>query len=166
MKKTTKKMKILGTQEYLNQSTGEIEKMNVIKMEDRDFNFEKIWIGSILASLEAVGNQKIKVLNTLLQLKNNDNLIITTQRNLCKIAKVGLNTVNETLQILIETNFLKKKQAGVYQINPDVLFNGGNKKRMNILFEYNKTEEENEIKIDTDPDTFLIKNKKGGKNEK
>ena len=93
-KTNTKKLKVVGQQEYLNQQTGEIEKMNVIKMEDRDFNFEKIWIGAILSSLEAVGNQKIKVLNTLLEIKNNENQIIATQGKLAKLAGVVRNAVN------------------------------------------------------------------------
>jgi len=159
--KTTKKMKIIGSQEYINKDTGEVEKMNVIKMEDRDFNFDKIWIAHILESLEAIGNQKIKVMTELLKLKNADNLIITTQRKLAKSINVSPTTVNETIQTLVESNFLQIVQKGVYRINPDHLFKGGNSKRLNILLEYNKTQNDiEEVQIDDNPDTFLITDKK------
>jgi len=155
--KTIKKMKIIGTEEYVNKATGEIIQTQTVKMESRDFNFEKLWLVHILDALEAVGNQKIKVMNTLLEMKNQDNMIIATQRMLATKAEVGLNTVNDTLKLLIDTNFIKKIQSGVYMINPDVMFKGTKNNRMNILLEYSKSDEETEeTKISDEPETHLI----------
>lgn len=134
--------------------------MNVIRYENGDFNFEKLWLAHILDALEAVGNKKIKVMNTLLELKNSENLIISTQRRLAVEAGVSLNTVNETLNILIDSDFLRRKQSGVYQINPDILFKGGNKKRLSILLEYNRLGDEK--KVSDDPPTYLLEHKDVG----
>ena len=152
-KQTTKKMRIVGTESYTNSKTGEIKEMQVIEMQDRDFNFEKIWIAHILESLEAVGNKKIKVLNTLLAMKNRDNQIIATQRIIGERAKVSVPVVNETIKILMASDFLIKQAAGVYMINPDVIFKGGMSNRMNVLIEYKK---EKETKISDDPETYLL----------
>ncbi len=153
-KKTTKKLKIIGKEEYINKETGELQEMQVIKMEDRDFNFEKLWLVHILDSLEAVGNKKIKVMNTLLAMKNKDNLIIASQEKIGLIAEVSKPVVNQTISILIESNFLKKVQSGVYMINPDILFKGGRNNRMNILLEYTKNDTE-ETKVSENPDTYI-----------
>lgn len=155
--KTIKKMKIVGTEEYVNKETGEMIQTQTVKMESRDFNFEKLWLVHILESLEAVGNQKIKVMNTLLEIKNSDNMIIATQRALAEKAQVGLNTVNETLNILIDTNFIRKVQSGVYMINPDIMFKGTKNNRMNILLEYSKPDPmEEETQISENPDVAVI----------
>jgi hypothetical protein len=162
IKKTHKKMKIIGTETYTNASTGEIKEMQVISIEDRDFNFDKIWIVHILEALDKVGNQKIKVMNTLLRLKNRDNQIIATQRDIAKESAVSLPTVSETIRLLLDVNFLVKQANGVYMINPDVIFKGNKNNRMDVLLQYKKydaEEDEIEVKIDEDPDTYLITKK-------
>jgi hypothetical protein len=155
MSNTRKKIKIIGEVEYINRATGEIEKMQTVRMEERDFNFDKIWIMHILDSLEAVGNQKIKVMNELIKMKNNDNLIVATQDVICKKTGVSRPVVSQTLNILIESNFMKKIQNGVYMINPDTLFKGGKANRMNVLLKYQK---QDEIKLEDNPDIHLLTN--------
>jgi len=162
--KTTKKMKVVGSQEYINKETGELEKMQVIKMEDRDFNFEKLWLVHILDALEAVGNQKIKVMNTLLKMKNSDNLIIASQAKIGEVANVSKPVVNETIGLLVDSNFLKMVQKGVYMINPDVMFKGGKNNRMNVLLEYTKNDNENQqTLIASNPDQTVITEEKMSK---
>ena len=148
-------MKVLGSVEYINKETGELEIMQTVKLENRDFNFDKIWMIHVLDSLDAIGNQKIKVMNALIKMKDSNNQIITTQRALCKSAGVSLPVVNQTLQILIESDFIKKKQNGVYMINPNFLFKGNQKNRMNVLLQYQKQEE---IKISENPESHLLTN--------
>lgn len=144
-KKTTKKLKVLGVKEYIDEN-GEVQKMNIIKMEDRDFNFEKIWIAHILDSLEAIGNQKIKVMTHLLKLKNNDNMIIATQEKISNDINVSRPIISETIKILIDADFLQLVQKGVYRINPNSIFKGGQKNRLNVLLQYDKTNSEKKKK--------------------
>jgi len=154
--KTTKKLKVVSHQQYINKNTGEVEDFNVIKMESRDFNFDKIWIAHILDSLEAIGNQKIKVMLHLLKIKNRDNLVVITQRKLSEETNVSINVITDTIKLLVNSDFIQKVQNGVYRINPDHLFKGNQKNRMNILLEYTKTNEKIETQISENPDTFLI----------
>jgi hypothetical protein len=154
-KDTNKLVKVVGKELYTNMTTGEITEMQTVKLEARDFNFEKIWLFHILDSLNLIGGQKMKVLTTLLSLKNRDNLIIATQNDLVKLAKVSRPIISETIKLLIESNFLAKKQNGVYFVNPEMLFNGGKANRLNVLIEYNNIKIK-ETQIDTDPDTYLL----------
>ena len=137
---TNSKITKIGTTEYINKDTGEIETFNVIEEHDQDFNFEKIWLGHLLESLSVLGNAKIKVLNYLLANKNSDNQIIGTQRVIAKGVGVSLPVVNETIQRLVEANAIKKVSSGVLMLNPEIIFKGKHKKRMNILLKYTKSE--------------------------
>lgn len=145
---TTKKQVVIGKQEYLNHQTGEVEQFNVINTYDTDFNFEKIWLSHILDSLEIIGNKKIKVLNWLLENKNNDNLIIATHRKIAEKSNVSYPIVNQTMKALVASNALKKQQDGVYMLNPDFMFKGHNKKRMNLLLRFNQIEDIEQKKVD------------------
>ncbi|QBY45935.1 replication/maintenance protein RepL (plasmid) [Arsenophonus nasoniae] len=138
MKTTKRKSKIIGKKTYLDQSTGELVDMNVVHMEDTDFNFEKIWLGHILQALDCMGSKKIKVVTWLLDNKNFENTIIATQRDISIKCQVSLPIVTETLKILQKGDILKMKQNGVYMLNPNVIFKGDKNKRLNILLMYNR----------------------------
>lgn len=148
-KKTkSKKQIVIGKQQFINSSTGEVEEFNVINSYDTDFNFEKIWLSHILDSLEVIGNQKIKVLNWILANKTADNLIIATQRAISDSSGVSYPVVNQTLKALITSKALAKKQDGVYMLNPDFMFKGSGKKRMNLLLKFNEIDEIEQLKIE------------------
>ena len=55
---TTKKVKVIGRQDYINVETGELESFDVTRIEDRDFNFTKVWMRNFISALDIVGNQK------------------------------------------------------------------------------------------------------------
>jgi len=143
MKTTTKKTKIIGTQQYVNATTGEVEEHQVIQMTNTDFNFEKIWLMHVLESLELIGNKKIKVLNYLLENKDSKNLVIATQRAIAEELEISKTTVSETIIALQESNFITQTQRGVYRINPDKLFKGSKNSRMNVLLKYEKEKNKN-----------------------
>lgn len=144
LKTTIKKTKVIGKETYINQQTGEIQEMNVIDItENTDANFHKIWLGHILAALDIIGSQKIKVLNYFLENMNKENLIVATQRKIADDTKTSIQTVSLTIKALKEANILVQVQSGVYRINPNVIFKGYNNSRMNILYRYN-TEKSNQ----------------------
>jgi hypothetical protein len=140
-KKTTKtKQLVVGKQQYINSETGLVEDFNVIKTEDTDFNFQKIWLAHLLEALDIVGNRKIKVLNWMLENKNSENQILGTQREIAQSVSVSVPVVNETIKMLMSVKALKKVRNGVYVLNPDIMFKGYNQKRMNLLLQYEKIE--------------------------
>lgn len=143
---TRKKVKVIGTQTYINQSTGEINEMQVIDIEERDANFHKLWLGHILNSIDLIGNQKTKLAFWILDNLNSENQLIMTQRQIADKSGISIQTVSRTLSALINSNFLKQQQSGVYLINPDVLFKGGKTARMNVLLKYHQ--EANETQTD------------------
>ncbi len=136
MAKSIKKTKVVGKEKYINQMTGEILEMDVIEIDEKDANFEKLWLGHIIESLDLVGNQKMKVLTYLLKQKNADNLIVKTQRQMAEETGISYQTVSLTIKGLLESNFLVKANMGAYRINPDVIYKGGRQGRFNVLLKY------------------------------
>lgn len=142
MATTRKKVKVIGTETFINQQTGEICEMNVLNIEERDANFHKIWLGHVIQALDVIGNQKIKVLTFVLDNLNKENQLIMTQRKIAEKSEVSYATVAETIKALQDSNFLVKINSGAYQVNPDVLFKGSKNNRLNILLQYNNAVKE------------------------
>lgn len=143
MGNTRKKIKVIGTETYINQRTGTLEDMQVISIEDRDANFHKIWLEHIIHSMDIIGNQKIRFAFWLLDQMNSDNQITMTYRQMANKSDISLDTIKRTVAALIESNFLVRYNIGVYQVNPDMIFKGGKTTRMNVLLEYSNTKGEN-----------------------
>jgi predicted transcriptional regulator len=137
----TRKTKIVGQEEYTNSRTGEIQTFNVVEIEDTDANFEKLWLGHILAAIDEIGNAKMKVLNYILdnREKSNNSLIITVAE-LAKKIGVSHPTIVTTLQILEKHGIIKRKTGAIF-LSPDVVFKGRYKHRLNVLYKYKHFDE-------------------------
>lgn len=138
MSTTRKKVKVIGNKKFLDQETGEVADFQVISIEERDANFHKIWLSNVIQSLDLIGNQKIRFAFWLMDQANKDNEITLTLRQMADGSKISLETVRLTVKSLIDSDFLKRKNIGVYQINPDTIFKGGAGNRLNVLFSYSK----------------------------
>jgi len=147
MKKSVKikKQKIIGKETYIHQETGEIKEMVVVdKYIDQDFNFHKIWLSDLLNIIEIIGTKKLKIVKYILNKMNTkDNTVYFTQRGLSNELGISLQTINDTIKILVNSNFMKKIQNGVYQINPDIIIKGSTGKRVNLLIQYKNIDNEN-----------------------
>ena len=155
---TTKKVKIVGTEQYINATTGEVEEMNVISIEERDFNFHKLWLQNILNSIELIGNQKTKLAFWIIENLNRDNILIATYDEICKKTGISKDTVKKTMKILLENNFLQKIQHSVYRVNPDVIFKGKRQGRMKVLIDYKDTARLNELKAKKETEIKIREN--------
>lgn len=136
---TFKKTKVIGRQELVNNTTGEIIECEVVEFEDRDANFEKIWLGHVLSAIEEIGTAKIKVLSWLIKNKSPaDNCVIATQEKIADYCNVSRQTVNATLKALEHHEIIRKHNdvKGVYMLNPNVIFKGTHNKRINVLLKY------------------------------
>lgn len=136
---TSKKVKFVGTQSYINADTGEIVDMQVSQIEERDFNFMKVWMTSFIATLEIVGNKKTKLCYWIVDNINKENMLIGTLRQISERTKISLETVRITMDILQDADFLRRKSQGVYIVNPDIIFKGGRGSRLNVLNQYNSS---------------------------
>ncbi len=141
-KNTKKKVKVIGTENYIKQDTGEIKEMQVINVEERDFNFHKVWLGHIINSIDLIGNQKTKLAFWIIENLNKENQLIMTQRKIAEKTGMSMQTVSLTIKALIESNFLVKINSGAYRVNPNVLFKGGKTDRLNVLIEYSNEKKE------------------------
>lgn len=136
MTTTRKKVKVMGVETYINQATGEIKEMSVINIEERDANFHKLWLGHIISALDMIGNQKIKVLNFVMDNLDKENKLVMTQRKMAEKSKISIATISETMKALQDADFLVKINSGAYQVNPNVMFKGGKSARLNVLLQY------------------------------
>lgn len=59
--KTTKKQKFVGYKILVDPETGETYPMQMNVMEDRDFNFHKVWLQHLVNSLDSISNQKLRL---------------------------------------------------------------------------------------------------------
>src|SRR5699024_10571282 len=137
---TRKKVKFLGTKEFIDASTGEKETMQVTNIKKQNANFHKIWLGLMFESLDMIGNEKIRVAMIIMENVIKVNEIIKTYRVIEQITNTSLQTVSETMKALQESNLLSKIRNGYYRVNPDVIFKGGRNDRMNVLLRYSKGE--------------------------
>ena len=147
---TTKKVKVIGTQQYINSNTGETEDFSVVSVEERDFNFHKVWMRNFIATLDIVGNQKTRLCFWIIDNLNKDNMLTYTYRQIADKTGMSLDTVRVTMKCLLEADFLRKHNQGCYIVNPDIVFKGSRTGRMNILTQYDqekKTEPTKEDKI-------------------
>lgn len=141
-KQTTKKMKIVGQAQYLNMKDGTVEDFQVMSIEDRDFNFHKVWLEHIISSLDLIGNQKTRLAFWIIDHLDKENKLTMTYRQIADKSGISLDTVRVTMKSLMDSNFLERINQGAYRVNPDVVFKGGRTGRLNVLYQYNETKAE------------------------
>lgn len=133
---TTKRVKVVGTEEYINTRTGELEQMQVTSIEDRDFNFTKMWMKNFISTLDIVGNQKTRLCFWIIDHVDKENRLIGTYRTIASQSGMSLDTVRITMKLLMDADFMRKAQNGVYVINPNLVFKGTRNARMNVLNQF------------------------------
>ena len=143
-KQTTKKVKVVGTQQYINATDGTVEDLQVMRIEDRDFNFHKVWLDHIISSLDLIGNQKTRLAFWIVDHLDKENKLTMTYRQIAEKSGISLDTVRVTMKSLMESNFLERINQGAYRVNPDVIFKGGKTDRMNVLYQYHDVRKEQE----------------------
>ena len=137
MANTTKKVKVIGTRKYINQDSGEIDDFQVVKIEERDFNFHKIWLNHIINSLDLIGNEKTRLAFWIVDNLDKENKLTMTYRQISEKSGISYQTVSRTMKSLIESNFLQQINQGAYRINPNIIFKGTRSGRLNVLYQYN-----------------------------
>lgn len=153
---TTKKQKFVGYKELVDPKTGEKYPMQMNVIEDRDFNFHKVWMQHLINSLDDISNQKLKLAFWIIDNLDKENQLVMTQRKMAEKSGISYQTVSRTIKLLCTpTNkdtkpFLQKINGGAYRVNPEVLFKGSHGNRMGICYEYHKTNGEKEIQENED----------------
>lgn len=137
---TTKKVKYVGTQQFINAETGVVENFQVSNIQDKDFNFHKVWMRNFISTLDIVGNQKTRLCFWIIDNLNKDNQLVYTYRQIADKTKMSLETVRVTMNILLDSDFLRRQNQGCYIVNPDIVYKGSRTGRLNILNQYQDSE--------------------------
>ena len=58
---TTKKQKFIGYKTLVDPETGESYPMQMNVLEERDFNFHKVWLQHLVNSLDGISNQRLRL---------------------------------------------------------------------------------------------------------
>ena len=145
-KETTKPIPVWHREEVIDPQTGEVIERYNVKIKERGANFHLMGLFHMTAALDLFGNQKTKILSYILENTNSDNIFLGTQRTIAEKTETSVNTVNSTIQMLVNADIMQKKHSGVYFINPNVIFKGGTNKRMDILYQYHDTSKKKEKK--------------------
>ena len=143
--KTTKKQKFVGYKTLVDPDTGETYPMQMNVLEDRDFNFHKVWLQHLVNSLDSISNQKLRLAFWIIDNLDKENQLIMTQRAIAEASGMSLQTVSRTLKALCEKPdggpaFLQKINSGAYRVNPEVIFKGSHSNRMGVCYEYREVD--------------------------
>jgi len=135
---TSKKQKFVGVQEFVNAQTGEVVPMQVTRVDERDFNFHKVWLQHLIASLDEITNRKMELAFWIIENLNRENQLVMTQRQISDKSGISLTTVRDTMKLLQQGSpaFLVRINGGAYMVNPDVIYKGSHNSRMGIVFDY------------------------------
>lgn len=148
---TSKKQKLVGQKILIDPETGEAIPFAVNQLEDRDFNFTKVWMRNLIHSLDEISNQKLRLAFWIIDNLDTNNKLTMTQRQMAEKSGMSVKTVSRTVQALCEGGFLQRINGGAYRVNPDVLYKGSHKNRMGIMFEYTETNKEKQMSIEDFP---------------
>ena len=135
---THKKQKFIRIKEYIDPETGEYIPFQENAVEDRDFNFHKVWLRMFVEELDRIANKKMRLAFWIVDHLDSENKLVYTFRRMAEETGLSIDTVIKTMKTLQEGNppFLKKLQSGVYVINPDILYKGNHKSRMGIVYQF------------------------------
>jgi DNA-binding Lrp family transcriptional regulator len=134
----------VGVETYMNTGTGELIDLPKFKIEGGDINFEKAWIWHLCDAYELVGNKSVEILNFLVEHRDNNNLVLISQRALADEVGVSTTTVSKIMKKLKSHDIISMPQQSVYRINPEMMWKGTHKARMQVLYEY-KNEKAHEV---------------------
>ena len=137
---TTKKQVFVGMKELVDSETGEVIPVQLKQVEDRDFNFHKIWLQMFINGLDKIANKKMKLAFWIIDNLDKENKLCFTFRRMSEATGLSLDTVMKTMKELQEVDppFLKKLQSGIYVVNPDILYKGGHRGRMGVIYQFSE----------------------------
>ncbi len=98
-------------------------------------------------------NKNERTIEYMEHTRPSDNRFIATYQDIMEDIGCCKQTVASTLNKLKKKDFMRKIQAGVWIVNPDILIKGNDRKREMLLSEYH------EVKTVKDDEEKNIKNK-------
>lgn len=128
--------------ELIDRETGEVIWVDQItKRTYGTKNFWKCYLMDFLTVLGIIDNKQLDIFVYIVENTNqSNNTFIGTYKKIAKDVGVSEPTIAKIMKKLQENNFIKRIQAGVYLVNPNILMKGNDTKRQ-ILLSYYESEE-------------------------
>ncbi len=153
-----RKSKFIASKNFIDEDTGEVIPFAITMMEDKDFDFHKVWLQNLITTMSGITNRKMELAFWIIAHLNKENQLIYNQKQMAELTGLSKDTVTKTISALIESNFLIKLRSGCYMVNPDVMYKGSHRSRMGIVFDYsscvNNEKIDNEEIKDTEDDEY------------
>lgn len=118
----------------------------ITKIEERDFNFHKVWLRNFIHSIDDIANQKLRLAFWIIDNLDSENKLVMTQRTIAQKSGMSLGTVIRTMRALQEGSpaFLQKINSGAYRVNPEIIWKGSYGNRMAVVYDYDTNGSESE----------------------
>ncbi|MGX5576267.1 replication/maintenance protein RepL [Bacillus toyonensis] len=135
--------------ELVDTETGEV--IHVDQITKRVYgtkNFWKMYLMDFLTVLGIIDNKQLDIFIYIAENTNqSNNLFIGTYKQISKDVKVSEPTIAKLMKKLQANNFIKKKQNGVYIVNPNIMMKGNDTKRQILLSYYEEDKPLNSIEV-------------------
>jgi len=150
-----KTIKVLGTETYINQRTGEAMDIQVVSVEGSDVDFNKLWLSHVIQAIDLVGEQKIRFAYWLLEQispENRDGQIPMNIKQMAECSNVSFQAAIRAVKALMDSKFLMRINMKAYQINPDMIHKGNKPECRNVTIVYasNPVEQVEQMKLEMD----------------
>lgn len=141
------KVKYAGTKTFFDENGLAVD-MDIIQKQYDSVDkkgWRRVVLADMLEVLEQIGNKKIKVLEFMIDSMNSKNEIDLTQREIEEATGISLQTINSTIQALVECNLIKKFKRK-YVLNTKIVSAFGSSERNAMLcIQYGFTESVNNV---------------------
>lgn len=134
--------------ELVDVNTG--ERILVDQITKRVYGTKNFWKCYLMDFLTVLGIIDSKQLDVFIYIASNtnpsNNMFVGTYNDIASEVNVSRQTIAKLMKKLQEKNFIKRKQNGVWYVNPNVLMKGNDTKRQ-ILLSYYESQESSSIEL-------------------
>lgn len=135
-----KKNTLVGTRErhLVDTETGEIiDVTQTTKLRYGSMHFWKCYMKAFLKVMKSLSSKQFKVFIYIIEhTDSSNNLFLGTYDKIVKDTGCCRQTVAVSMKILKEGNFIRKKQNGVWMVNPEILMKGNDEKQSILLSKF------------------------------
>jgi len=135
-------VKYVGNKDLIDPETGETHEFSVISKSCDSLDskgWRRVIMSDLMEAIEQIGNQKIKVLEFLIDNMDDKNQINLTYTKIQEKTKISRQTIAETFKALKNCNLIKK-HGGLYVLNTTIISAyGSSDKNKYLTIEYNFT---------------------------
>lgn len=130
--------RIVGKKTLYDSTKDELVEFDIVETDSRkgETYFHKLFLKNFISALRPVADKKTRLCLWIFENINSSNLLLYTYRQIAAKGDFSYRLVADTMQKLMNTDFLCRHPSGGYMVNPDVIFRGGYQQRCYALKKY------------------------------